>query len=113
LNTPESTVSRLPGTLPPPARKRGAASRISAPRSDPVGRDAELHHPVLNVVIHRFGIPLGETPGVLSRVMPHGPLRWWCADHGGHCLTSAPAAELDGNFFRNRSDTADDRLPTS
>jgi len=27
-------------------------------------------------------IPFGEVPGVRRRVMPQGPLRWRCADHG-------------------------------
>ena len=45
--------------------------------------DAEFHHPVLNMVVQRLGIPLGEIPGVRRRIVPHRPLGWRRADHAG------------------------------
>jgi hypothetical protein len=45
--------------------------------------DAEFHHPVLDMVVQRLGVPLGEFPGVRLRIVPQRPLRWRRADHAG------------------------------
>ena len=96
LNTPESTVSRLPAALPPPVVSSGQKARYGQPYfrcSDPVGGDAELHHPVLDMVIQQFGIPLGEIPGVLCRIAPHRSLRRRHANHRGLAKEFADALE--------------------
>ena len=45
--------------------------------------DAELHHPVLDMVIHWLGIPLCEVAGVLRWIVPHRSLGRRRADHRG------------------------------
>jgi len=56
------------------------ASMVWVGTTDLMVRDAQLHHPLGGNVVHRFGIPLGEVPGVHHRIIPQGPLRWRRAD---------------------------------
>jgi hypothetical protein len=65
--------------------------------------DAELHHPVLDVVVQGLGIPLGEIPGVRRRIVPHRPPGGWRADHAGR-----PRAEPGCEPSRRRLDAREE-----
>ena len=75
--------------------------------ADLIHGEAQFFHPHGHEPIERLGVALGEIPGMLGRVVPHGPLGWRRADHRGLAEEVAEASERiaqcrDYSTYRSR-----------